>query len=250
MSKAFQCKECNYRYSTRQSLHVHRKKCQDIHWKRLQKELRKLANHDLKPTHLISDPVIVECDVRVKEVWEELHRTQLARDGTLFRVVIMDAPQDRTCLPLKYDTLTDKQIIEIPIELVQEEGFLFMWVTNSKPESALSFFKKHGYRWIETIVWVKLTKRGTVFKGQGKYIQHGCELCMVGVKGRYENVKQFGKFKSSLNVIVEEMREASQKPEALYKIAEKLVPNGPFLEIFGRKHNTRRGWTTMGNQLR
>ncbi|KEJ83043.1 MT-A70 family protein [Oxytricha trifallax] len=111
------------------------------------------------------------------------------------------------------------------------------------------FQKKHGYRWVETIVWVKTNKSGKIYRVPGRYIQHGFELCLVCVKGSYEKNKSFSKMKTSLNVIVEPMRKMSQKPDALYKIVEKLVPGGPYLEIFGRAHNIRRGWTTMGNQL-
>ncbi|KEJ82486.1 MT-A70 family protein [Oxytricha trifallax] len=118
----------------------------------------------------------------------------------------MDPPWQLRCFDLPYDTLSNKQIKEIPMHLIQDEGYLFMWVTNAKPEAALSFFKKYGYRWVETIVQIKTNKNGKVYRGPGRYIQHGFELCLVGVKGSYENIKQFSKMKSSLNVIVEPMR--------------------------------------------
>ncbi|KEJ82388.1 MT-A70 family protein [Oxytricha trifallax] len=249
MNKAYDCDECNFRFSHRQSLNVHKKKCQEITKNRLIRELRQLANHDIKPTLLLQDPIVIECDVRVHEIWEELHKNQLLRSGTLFRAVVMDPPWQLNCFELPYDCLSDKQIKEIPMHLIQDEGYLFMWVTNGKPEVALSFFKKHNYRWVETIVWIKTNKSGNIYKGPGRYIQHGMELCFVGVKGSYENNKSFSKMKTSINVIVEPMRLMSQKPEGIYKIVEKLVPGGPYFEIFGISHNIRKGWTTMGNQL-
>ena len=54
-----------------------------------------------------------------------------------------------------------------------------------------------------------------------------------------------------MDVIVSEVRETSRKPDEIYAIIERLAP-GPRrrrLELFGRKHNTRSGWLTLGNQL-
>ncbi|KEJ82451.1 MT-A70 family protein [Oxytricha trifallax] len=249
VKKAYECDECNFRFSHRQSLHVHKKKCQEIFKNRLIRELKLLANHHIKPAHLVQELIVIQCDIRVQEVLEELLRQQLVRTGKLFRAVLIDPPWQLSCFDLPYERLSDKKIKEIPMHLIQDEGYLFMWVTNAKSEAALSFFKKHGYRQVEKFVWIKTNKNGKVYRGPRRYIQHGFELCLVGVKRTYKNIKQFSKMKSSLNVIVEPMRSMSQKPQRRYKIVEKLQPEGPQLEFFGRAYNIRRGWTTMGNQL-
>lgn len=51
------------------------------------------------------------------------------------------------------------------------------------------------------------------------------------------------------DVIVSEVRETSRKPDEIYAIIERMCPGGRKVEIFGRKHNTRPGWLTLGNQL-
>jgi len=51
------------------------------------------------------------------------------------------------------------------------------------------------------------------------------------------------------DVIVSEVRETSRKPDEIYGIIERMCPGGRKIEIFGRKHNTRPGWLTLGNQL-
>ena len=53
------------------------------------------------------------------------------------------------------------------------------------------------------------------------------------------------------DVIVAEVRETSRKPEEIYSIIERIAPgrNHRRLELFGRKHNARSGWLTLGNQL-
>jgi len=44
-------------------------------------------------------------------------------------------------------------------------------------------------------------------------------------------------------------RGQSQKPEEQYSIFEELVPNGYYLEIFGRRNNLRNYWVTIGNEI-
>jgi mRNA m6A methyltransferase catalytic subunit len=54
------------------------------------------------------------------------------------------------------------------------------------------------------------------------------------------------------DVIVSEVRETSRKPDEVYEIVERLVGADRGvrkLEMFGRKHNRRKGWMTIGNQL-
>lgn len=45
-------------------------------------------------------------------------------------------------------------------------------------------------------------------------------------------------------------RETSRKPDEVYGVIERLAPHGRKLELFGRRHNVRPGWLTLGNQRR
>lgn len=45
------------------------------------------------------------------------------------------------------------------------------------------------------------------------------------------------------------MRETSRKPDEIYTLIERMSPGGRKVELFGRPHNTRPGWVTLGNQL-
>ena len=51
------------------------------------------------------------------------------------------------------------------------------------------------------------------------------------------------------DVIVSEVRETSRKPDEIYDIIERMTPGTRKLELFGRKHNCKPGWLTLGNQL-
>jgi len=94
------------------------------------------------------------------------------------------------------------------------------------------------------LVWIKQTVNGKIAKGHGYYLQHTKETCLVGVKGN----PPYNKSVFS-DVIFSRRRGQSQKPEEIYEIIERLVPNGHYLEIFGRRNNLRNYWVTIGNEI-
>ena len=55
--------------------------------------------------------------------------------------------------------------------------------------------------------------------------------------------------KVALPIVSLDFRPQSQKPEEIYELIERLVPNGRYLEIFGRKNNLRDFWVTIGNEV-
>jgi len=79
-------------------------------------------------------------------------------------------------------------------------------------------------------------------------LQHAKETCLIGYKGDLEKFKKFNHNIES-DVIFSVRRGQSQKPEEIYELVERLVPNGYYLEIFGRRNNLHNGWITIGNEL-
>ena len=73
---------------------------------------------------------------------------------------------------------------------------------------------------------------------------------MIGVK-KDPLTGAFLEFIPKVNndVIFAETRKKSQKPEQLYHIIERMFPGARKVELFGRNHNIRKGWLTLGNQL-
>lgn len=47
---------------------------------------------------------------------------------------------------IAYDTLNDKEILDLPFEKVQSDGYLFIWVINAKFRFALKMMETHGYK--------------------------------------------------------------------------------------------------------
>eukprot|EP00889_Picochlorum_renovo_P000121 jgi/Picre1/27151/NNA_000120.t1 len=150
-----------------------------------------------------------------------------------FDVIMMDPPwQLATANPtrgvaLGYSQLTDKDIQNLPIPKLQKNGFLFIWVINAKYQFTLDLFEQ-------------------LAKSHGFYLQHAKEVCLVGKRG--DDIPGMKKGVKS-DIIYAERRGQSQKPEEIYELIEDLVPNGKYLEIFGRKNNLKNFWVTVGNEV-
>ena len=149
---------------------------------------------------------------------------------------------------IAYDSLSDKQIMDIPFGKVQQDGYLFIWVINAKYRLAIQIMEHHGYQLVDEITWVKQTINGKIAKGHGYYLQHAKETCLVGAKGNVTS-NGFVSSKGISDLIFSQRRGQSQKPEEIYDIAESLRPNGYYLEIFGRRNNLHDGWVTIGNEI-
>ena len=147
---------------------------------------------------------------------------------------------------LGYSQLTDKDIQNLPIPKLQSNGLLFIWVINAKYQFTLDLFDRWGYTLVDEIVWVKMTVNRRLAKSHGFYLQHAKEVCLVGKRGADPPGMRSG---VASDIIYSERRGQSQKPEEIYQLIEELVPNGKYLEIFGRKNNLRDFWVTVGNEI-
>ncbi|XP_004347573.2 MT-A70 family protein [Capsaspora owczarzaki ATCC 30864] len=170
-----------------------------------------------------------------------------------FDVIMMDPPWQLASnaptrgIALTYNQLPDAAIEDIPIASLQRNGgFVFVWVINNRYAKAFDMLKRWGYRFVDSIDWVKFTVNRRLAKCHGFYLQHAKETCLIGLKGDpppgcVGNVAS--------DVIFSERRGNSQKPDEMYELVEALVPNGKYLEIFGRRNNLRNYWVTIGNEL-
>jgi len=193
------------------------------------------------PEHCIP----IRKDVRLVD-WEALSKE------VQFDVITMDPPwQLASAAPTRgvaigYKQLPNKDIMEIPINKLQKNGFLFIWVINARYAFALELFEKWGYELCDDITWVKTTVNRRLAKGHGFYLQHAKETCLVGRKGCDPPSLNGG---CCPDVVFAERRGQSQKPEQLYTLIESLVPQGKYLEIFARRNNLRNFWVSIGNEL-
>jgi mRNA m6A methyltransferase catalytic subunit len=103
---------------------------------------------DLDPTEWQVPPHCIPIHANVTTYdWKQLY------SHTQFDVIMMDPPwQLATANPtrgvaLGYSQLTDNDITALPVNKLQSDGFLFVWVINAKYKYTLDLFDKWGYRW-------------------------------------------------------------------------------------------------------
>jgi mRNA (2'-O-methyladenosine-N6-)-methyltransferase len=197
-----------------------------------------------------------------------------------FDIILADPPWD-IHMSLPYVTMTDNSMRAMPLPALQDEGFLFLWVTSRAMELGRECMALWGYTRIDEIVWIKVgqTQRLIRTGRTGHWLNHTKEHCLVGVKTKQTHsssatVSPLGSLSNTFDashapgvpatkllptwahagldtdVIVAEVRDTSRKPDELYSIIERLCPNGKKIELFGRRHNARPGWLTVGNQLK
>lgn len=160
-------------------------------------------------------------------------------------VVMADPPWD-IHMDLPYGTMTDHEMKHLPVQLIQDEGMIFLWVTGRAMELARECLQIWGYKRVEEILWVKTNHLQRIIRTgrTGHWLNHSKEHCLVGIKGNPIVNRNI-----DCNVIVSEVRETSRKPDEIYAIIERLCPFNLKIELFGRPHNCRNNWITLGNQL-
>lgn len=177
----------------------------------------------------------INCDVR-SFPFHILHK---------YSVIMADPPWD-IHMELPYGTLKDSELLNLPVGTLSDDGIMLLWITGRVVELARKCLKKWGYECVQELIWVKTNQLQRLIRTgrTGHWINHSKEHCLIGVKGNPKLNK-----KIDCDVLVSEVRETSRKPDEVYELCERLSPGTPKLELFGREHNMRDGWMTLGNQL-
>ncbi|GIX62188.1 methyltransferase MTA70, putative [Babesia caballi] len=160
-------------------------------------------------------------------------------------VVMADPPWD-IHMDLPYGTMKDSEMRHLKVQNIHNEGLLFLWVTGRTLEVGRECMEIWGYRQMDEIVWVKTNQLQRIIRTgrTGHWLNHSKEHCLIGVKGNPVINRYL-----DCDVVVSEVRETSRKPDEIYGLIERMAPGALKLEIFGRSHNVRNNWITLGNQL-
>jgi N6-adenosine-specific RNA methylase IME4 len=148
-----------------------------------------------------------------------------------------------------YPCMSVQELKRFPLPRLADDCLLLMWRCAAMQVEALSLMQAWGFVPKSEIVWLKLTRgartAGETSKlhfGMGRYVRASHEVCLIGVRGRIEVADH-----AVRSVFAAPVQEHSRKPDEIYEIAERLVPGGPYVELFGRR--TRAGWTVLGNEV-
>lgn len=168
--------------------------------------------------------------------------------GNDFGVVIAD-PSWTIHMNLNYSSLRDDELLSMRMDKLQKKGLFLLWVTGRTIETGREFLNTWGYKVINQITWIKTSQLiRTISTGRtGHWLNHSKEHLLVGMKG--DDIKWLNKG-IDVQILISSTRETSRKPDEIYGIVDRMCsPGVRKLEIFGRQHNTRPGWLTVGNQL-
>jgi len=148
---------------------------------------------------------------------------------------------------MDYNTMSNQEILGIRVDLLSTKGFCFLWVLNGLMEVGFQCLNKWGYEYVDSITWIK-TKNGKLQVAAGFYFLHSSETCLVGYKCAKNQTVTLNT-KISNNILIEEVRKKSQKPECLYTLIDEMMPGANKIELFARDNNLRPDWLSLGNQL-
>lgn len=159
----------------------------------------------------------------------------------------MDPPWEQTKTGLRkvrpnqtrempYKTMKTDQIMQFDInKFADKDCHIYLWATNKSLREAFDVLNVWGFRFHCILVWNKPT-------GVTPYsFQFVNEFVLFGYRGKFK-VNKMG-IPTSFYASV---RRHSEKPDALYYIAEQ-VSDKPRIDIFARKK--RQGWTAWGDEV-
>jgi N6-adenosine-specific RNA methylase IME4 len=142
-----------------------------------------------------------------------------------------------------YNVMNLKDICNLPIsKIANDNSVLLMWVIDPLLDKAFEVINAWGFKY-KTVgfTWAK-TNRKTMgfFTGLGYWTRGNPEMCLLATKGKPKRIS-----KSVPQLVVEQRREHSRKPDIMYNHIENLL-EGPYIELFARTQ--RSGWDSWGNQ--
>lgn len=142
-----------------------------------------------------------------------------------------------------YNLMTNERILGLGDairEIAAEQSFCFLWVTAATLPFGIQLLERFGYRYVNYYFWAKPRfTLGNTFRNAG-------ELMLLGVRGKGTKFA----FRSQPNWGLYPLQDHSHKPEELHLMIERVVGEGPYLELFARRPSPTRGdWDVWGDEL-
>lgn len=144
----------------------------------------------------------------------------------------------------RYETMGLDDICKLPVQRISEDrSHLYLWVPNALLPWGLAVMDAWGFTYKTNLIWFKTRKDGGPDgRGCGFYFRNVTEVLLFGVRG---SMRTAAPGRRQVNLIAEQKRRHSEKPEGLFKVIEACSPS-PRLELFARAR--RDGWTQWGDQ--
>jgi len=142
-----------------------------------------------------------------------------------------------------YDVMSLQDICNLPVNKISKDNsVLLMWVTDPLLDKAFKVIEAWGFKYkTVSFTWAKTNRKSKgFFTGLGYWTRGNPEMCLLATKGKPKRIS-----KSVPQLVIEQRREHSRKPDIIYNHIENLL-EGSYIELFARTQ--RSGWDSWGNQ--
>ena len=171
--------------------------------------------------------------------------TEMAKPSKKFKVIYADPPWDIQQKGARgaaqhYDLMTLDRIKDMPVaDLAEDNATLLLWVTSAALPAGLEVMKAWKFHYKTNASWDKY------YMGLGQFFRGSHELLLHGTRG-----KAPFKFHGQRSTLHFPRQEHSRKPEEMIPLIERVLPDGPYLELFARQRpNSHRDWSVWGNEI-
>lgn len=127
---------------------------------------------------------------------------------------------------------------------LEDDALLFLWRVAAMQSEALAVAEEWGFTIKAELIWRKVGENGRPRIGMGRYVRNAHETCLIGTRGK---AAKLIRDHSVPSVFDAPRGRHSAKPDLFYDIVERLVPGGPYVELFARRQ--RPGWTCLGDEM-
>ena len=140
-----------------------------------------------------------------------------------------------------YGCMDMTAIRSLPVgDLAAPDAALVLWATSCMLDQAFAVMAGWGFTFKTSGVWVKTTRKGKIAFGTGYRLRNSHEPFLIGVKGNPKNTR------GERSAIMAPVREHSRKPDEVFAMCERWLPNARRLDLFSRER--RIGWDSFGNE--
>jgi len=143
-----------------------------------------------------------------------------------------------------YPCMAFDSICNLPVHAIADvDCVLFLWATDPFLERSFKLIKAWSFTYkTVAFTWVKKTKMNHYFKGMGYWVRKNPEMCLLATKGKPKRIS-----KNVEQLVVEQRREHSRKPDCVRSRIVELMGDIPRIELFARQKVD--GWDCWGNEV-
>ena len=146
---------------------------------------------------------------------------------------------------LHYNCLDIHDIYNLPVNSISDNDcMLFLWVIDPMLPQAIEVIKRWGFNYkTVAFTWVKQNiKSDGYFTGMGYYTRANPEMCLLATIGKPKRIS-----KSVKQLVVDNRREHSRKPDCVRDRIVELCGDLPRIELFARQKTE--GWDCWGDEV-